>query len=221
MDGPAGAGKSTVAKLLAERLKISYLDSGAIYRTLTLACIERRVDVSDEEQVLSVLRSVKMEFREELREGKKFFACYLDGKDVSAEIRKKEVSSKVSVVARHPRVREAMIPFQRAFAEEHDVVCDGRDMGSFVFTEADFKFFLTADPVVRAQRRYMELRENGLEVSFEEVLQNINYRDKTDSTRDASPLVAAPDAVIIDTTYLKPEEVVEMMIRLMERSDKR
>lgn len=221
VDGPAGAGKSTVAKLLAERLNISYLDSGAIYRTLTLACILKKADVYDEEKVLSVLRSVKMEFKEEIREGKKFFACYLDGRDVSTEIRKKEVSSKVSVVAKHPRVREAMIPFQRAFAEKHDVVCDGRDMGSFVFSEADFKFFLTADPLVRAERRYKELIENGLEVSFEEVLQNITYRDSADSTREASPLVPAPDAVLIDTTHLKPEEVVDMMISLIERSEKK
>lgn len=217
IDGPAGAGKSTVAKLLAEKLNISYLDSGAIYRTLTLACLKSGVDVYNEDKILSLLRNVKMEFREEIREGKRYFACYLNGEDVTEEIRTKEVSELVSVVSKHERIRREMLEYQRAFAIGRNIVCDGRDMGSFVFTEADFKFFLTADPKIRAKRRYEELKLKGVEVSFDEVLANIFFRDDTDSKRKASPLVPAPDAVIIDTSNLQPEEVVEKILEFISK----
>lgn len=217
IDGPAGAGKSTVAKLLAEKLNISYLDSGAIYRTLTLACLKSGVDVYDEDKILSLLSNIKMEFREEIREGKRYFACYLNGEDVTEEIRTKEVSELVSVVSKYERVRKEMLEYQRAFAIGRNIVCDGRDMGSFVFAEADFKFFLTADPKIRAKRRYEELKLKGVEVSFDEVLANIFFRDDTDSKRKASPLVPAPDAVIIDTSNLQPEEVVEKILEFISK----
>ncbi|MCX7831792.1 MAG: (d)CMP kinase [Actinobacteria bacterium] len=220
IDGPAGAGKSTVARLVAEMLGISYLDSGAIYRTLTLACLERKVDIENEEEVLEVLESINLEFKEENRKGRKFFACYLNGRDVSEEIRTSEVSEAVSVVAKHKKVREKMLYYQHKFAHEHDVVCDGRDMGSFVFKDAEFKFFLTAHPSVRAERRYRELIEKGIKTTLEEVKENIIFRDTTDSNRDASPLVAAPDAIWIDTTELKPEEVAETIVSFVRKGMK-
>lgn len=220
IDGPAGAGKSTVAKIVAQKLDFSYLDSGAIYRTLTLACLKEKIKIEDENEVLKVLKKHSFEFKEIVVEGNRHFVCYLNGVDVSEEIRSPEVSRSVSIVARHPKVREEMIYFQRKFAEAHDVVCDGRDMGSYVFKDADFKFFLTADPKVRAQRRFKELALKGLKVTFDEVYENIAFRDKVDSSREASPLVPAPDAHIIDTTMMNPEEVADLIIEIV-RSKKR
>lgn len=220
IDGPAGAGKSTVAKLVADMLGISYLDSGAIYRTLTLACLERKIDIENEDEILKVLESINLEFKEEYRKGSKFFACYLNGRDVSEKIRTAQVSEAVSIVAKHRKVRERMLYYQHKFAKEHDVVCDGRDMGSYVFKDAEFKFFLTAHPCVRAERRYRELIEKGVKTTLEEVKKNIIFRDTIDSSRDTSPLVAAPDAIVIDTTELKPEEVAETIVSYVRKGMK-
>lgn len=212
IDGPAGAGKSSVARKLADRLGFSYLDSGAIYRTLTLACLREGVDVKDEKEVLRVAEKIDMRF--EVEQGK--FVAYLGSENVSEEIRRKEVSEAVSFVARHPRVREMLLEFQTGFAEAHDAVCDGRDMGSRVFPDADVKIFLTASLEERARRRYREMRAKGLEVELEEVLENLQKRDAIDSGRDASPLVVPEGAIIIDTTDMSEDEVVEAVYQLVK-----
>jgi cytidylate kinase len=215
IDGPAGAGKSTVAKMVADRLGFSYLDSGAIYRTLTLACLRKNASVEDEEAVISILKTSRLSFDETIKDGRRIFLCYLDGQDVTGEIRSTEVSKAVSVVARHSRVREALLGYQLGFAEGRNIVCDGRDMGTKVFPEADFKFYLTASLEARALRRHKELIEMGIGVSYEEVLKNIALRDDIDSSRDASPLRPASGAVIIDTTFLAAEEVARKIVEIV------
>lgn len=220
IDGPAGAGKSTVARIVARKLNFSYLDSGAIYRTLTLACLRKKASIEDEEQVLKVLEESSLEFTEEVIEDRRLFKCYLNGEDVTQAIREPAVSQAVSIVARHARVREKLLHSQRKFAENRNIVCDGRDMGSYVFREANYKFYLTAAPEVRAKRRYEELKKLGIEVDFSEVYKNIVFRDAADSQRQASPLKPAPEAVVIDTTNLTPEEVAEKIIEIVNKGKK-
>lgn len=210
IDGPAGAGKSSVARRLASKIGFSYLDSGAIYRTLTLACLRLGVDVTNEDEVVKVAETVDMRFE---TRGDRFVA-YLNSEDVSEEIRKKEVSASVSQVARHPRVREILLDCQVRFAERHDTVCDGRDMGSRVFPHADVKIFLTASLEERARRRYREMTARGIEADFNDVLENLRQRDTIDSARDASPLVVPEGAVVIDTTSMSEDEVVEEVYRI-------
>jgi cytidylate kinase len=212
IDGPAGAGKSTVAREVARRLGFSYLDSGAIYRTLTLAVLERGADPASEEECLAALDASRLEFVERQGEDGVAFVPYLDGRDVSHDIREPRVSRAVSIVAAHARVRERLLAFQKAWARTRNVVCDGRDMGTRVFPEAEKKFFLVARAEVRAKRRYKELREKGVEASFEDVLANIRSRDERDSARAASPLAIPPDAVVIDTSDLTAEEVVSAIL---------
>jgi cytidylate kinase len=216
IDGPAGAGKSTVAKIVAQKLNFSYLDSGAIYRTLTLACLQNNVNLEDEEMILKLLDKVELSFNEVVEGERRIFKCYLNGKDVTEDIRLPEVSKAVSIVARHSRVRERLLFYQKKFAENRNVVCDGRDMGTIVFKTADYKFFLTASPEVRAKRRYQELKSLGVEVDYEEVYQNIVFRDATDSNREASPLKPAPEALIIDTTNIDPETVAKKIISVIK-----
>lgn len=215
IDGPAGAGKSTVAKMVADKLNFSYLDSGAIYRTLTLACLKKNVSVKDEAAVISILKSSRISFSEKIINGKRVFLCYLDGKNVTDEIRTTEVSKAVSIVASHSRVREALLEYQIKFAEGRDVVCDGRDMGTKVFPHAEFKFYLTASLEERAKRRYKELLQMGIKASYEEVLQNISLRDDIDSSRNASPMKPAKDAILIDTTHLGAEEVANKIVEIV------
>lgn len=221
IDGPAGAGKSTVARIVARRLNFSYLDSGAIYRTLTLACLRKNASIEDEVQVLKVLDESRFHFTEEVVEGRRLFKCYLNGEDVTHLIREPAVSKAVSIVARHARVREKLLYSQRKFAENRNIVCDGRDMGSYVFRDADFKFYLTAAPEVRARRRYEELKRLGIEVNYSEVYENIVFRDVADSQRQTSPLKPASEAVVIDTTNLTPEEVAEKIIETVSKGKKR
>ena len=212
IDGPAGAGKSTVAREVARRLGFSYLDSGAIYRTLTLAVLERGADPANEEECLAVLDASRLEFVERQGEDGVAFVPFLDGRDVSHDIREPRVSRAVSIVAAHARVRERLLAFQKAWARTHNVVCDGRDMGTRVFPDAEKKFFLVARDEVRAKRRYEELREKGVEASFEDVLANIRSRDERDSARAASPLAIPPGALVIDTSDLTAEEVVSAIL---------
>ncbi len=165
-----------------------------------------------------MLDSVKLEFDEAIIGGTRQFVSLLNGKDVSSEIRSKEVSRAVSTVSKHPEVRRRLMKYQHDFAKKHDIVCDGRDMGTVVFKEADHKFFLVADVYERAKRRHREMLEMGIDISFEEVLANIENRDDIDSSREASPLKPAEDAEIIDTTNLSVEEVVETILSKIKKA---
>jgi len=208
IDGPAGAGKSTVAKKLAKLLNYTYIDTGAMYRAITYKAIQEKVNLIEENKIADIAQSADI-----ILEGEKIF---LDGKDISEEIRKPGVSEKVSLVSKIPKVREILVQKQRKIAEGKNVVMDGRDIGTVVLPDAQFKFFLTASLEERAKRRYRELKTKNVNVSYYEVLKEIENRDTIDSQRDTSPLKIAEDSIVIDTTYLSEEEVVEKLYNIIK-----
>ncbi len=205
IDGPAGSGKSTIAKRLAADYHIHYLDTGAMYRACALKILEAGVAVDDEAAIVDLMRTVKLEVSYD-ETGNQH--TLLDGRDVSEEIRRPPISMASSRVSKHPSVRMHMVEKQREIASKMSCVLDGRDIGTFVLPDADFKFYLTASPEVRAKRRYDELVAKGNQVDFEELKAEIIRRDEQDSTRAVAPLKRAEDAVLIDTTDLSIDEVL-------------
>lgn len=211
IDGPAGAGKSTIAKKLAATLGILYLDTGALYRTVALKMLKCDVRVDDEQNVARVLAQTKIEVRYE--EGAQ--RVYLDGEDVGDRIRENHVSAAASAVAALPCVRSALLSLQRDIAHSTDTVLDGRDIGSFVLPDADCKFYLTASVDERARRRYAELTAKGTACTIEEIRKDIEARDYNDMHRAVSPLVKAQDAVVVDSSDMTPDEVADYMLRIV------
>lgn len=210
IDGPSGAGKTTVSRRLAERAGLVRLDTGAMYRAVALAAKRAGIPWSDAARLGGLCAGLSMEFRKDGGELRLFLA----GEDVSGPIRTPDISMGASAVSAHGVVREAMVALQRKLGEGGGVVAEGRDTGTVVFPGADAKFFLDAAAAVRARRRYLE--EAGVEgVSFEDVYRDVLRRDVQDSTRDNSPLRVAPDAVYIDTTALSVDEVVAEMLRVV------
>ncbi len=212
IDGPAGSGKSTMAKALAKSMNILYLDTGAMYRACALKALKENADIGDETAIIDCLRDLSLEIRYE--EGTQH--TILDGEDVSERIREPEVSMAASTVSQYPAVRLKMVEKQREIADKMSCVLDGRDIGTFVLPEADFKFFLTADPKVRAQRRYDELVAKGYAVDKAELEKEIVRRDEQDSSRAFAPLKQAEDAVLIDTSRMTPEEVLDEIKRKIQ-----
>ena len=204
LDGPAGSGKSTVAKVLAKDYNILYLDTGAMYRACALKAIQEGVDVQDAQAVEKLLP--KLNVKVEYVDGKQ--RMMLDGKDVSTAIRENPVSMASSHISAHQAVRVKMVEMQREIAHSMSCVIDGRDIGSAVLPDAKFKFFVTADSKVRANRRYQELLSRGQTVDFDELHKEIIQRDKQDSEREFSPLVCAEDAVVVDTSDMDINQVV-------------
>lgn len=204
VDGPAGAGKSTISKLIAKKLNINYIDTGAMYRAVTYKCLSEGVDVKNEKDVIEVAKRTDIDFRDN--------NIYLDSKVVNEEIRTREVSANVSDVAKIKEVRYLMVDVQREIGTRNDVILDGRDIGSYVFPNADYKFFLVATPEERGRRRYKELCEKGFEGTLEEIIKDIEKRDEIDSNREFAPLKKADDAIEIDTTGLGIGEVVEAVV---------
>ncbi|MEE0247473.1 MAG: (d)CMP kinase [Peptacetobacter sp.] len=204
VDGPAGAGKSTISKLIAKKLNINYIDTGAMYRAVTYKCLSEGVDVKNEAAVIEVAKRTDIDFRDN--------NIYLDSKVVNEEIRTREVSANVSDVAKIKEVRYLMVDVQREIGTRNDVILDGRDIGSYVFPNADYKFFLVATPEERGRRRYKELCEKGFEGTLEEIIKDIEKRDEIDSNREFAPLKKADDAIEIDTTGLGIDEVVEAVV---------
>jgi cytidylate kinase len=212
LDGPAGAGKSTVARALAVRLGYLYIDTGAIYRTVALAAQRQNVGWCQEERVAQVARDIVARSRlhfKRLEDGAQ--RVLLDGEDVSEAIRTPEMSGGASVVSAMPKVRAELLALQRDLGKDGGVVLEGRDTGTVVFPQADAKFFVTASPQERAQRRYEELRGKGAVVSFDETLKEIIERDKRDTEREAAPLRRADDAIIVDTSGVAVEQVIERL----------
>lgn len=216
IDGPAGAGKSTIAKAVAERLGIIYLDTGAMYRSVAYYVLKHGVSVSDEKSVQGILGGLVMDIRYE--DGAQ--QIYVCGENVTPYLREPHMSKAASDVSALPAVRYKMVELQREFAASHDVVLDGRDIGTFVLPEANCKFYMTASPEERAERRHKELAEKGSACTFKEVLDDINKRDYNDSHRAVAPLRQADDAVYIDTTDMTPEEVTELVVRTVSEKRK-
>lgn len=214
IDGPAGSGKSTVAKLLAGRLGFHYLDTGAMYRCIALAALRRGIDPAEETAVSAIARDAFIGFEHAPGEALPSRVLF-DGEDVSEAIRAPEVDAAVSAVARLPRVREAMVERQRALAGADDLVVEGRDIGTVVFPDAEVKVFLTASPAERARRRHAELEDRGVHASQDDVRDAMAARDTADSTRKAAPLVAAADAVVVDTTDLDVDGVVDAIAAIV------
>ena len=212
IDGPAGAGKSTVARAVARRLGLAYLDTGAMYRGLTWLALQRDVDPGDGASLAALARDVPMAI-EPTRDGDR---VRVDGQDVTEAIRLPEVSGRVSEVSAHPGVREEMVAAQRALLSSGGWVSDGRDVGTVVWPGADLKVFLTASLEERARRRRAELAARGVEVDEPTVLEDVRRRDHLDTTRDTSPLRVAPGAIVIDSSEMTADDVVERVVRLVE-----
>jgi CMP/dCMP kinase len=215
IDGPAGSGKSTVARGLARRLGFTYMDSGAMYRAVTLAALGHGVDLADGDALGRIAAEADIELRE--RDGDDL-QVLLVGRDVSDEIRTPAVTGASSQVAAHAQVRKALLAKQRELIATGDWVVEGRDIGTVVAPDAAIKVFLTADPGERARRRAAELRRRGIEVEAEDVHHAIEQRDRLDSTRSAAPLRPADDAVTIDTTGLDADQVIERVAALAEQA---
>jgi cytidylate kinase len=215
IDGPAGSGKSTVARALARRLGFTYLDSGALYRTVTLLALEAGADLEDEESLGLIAQDATIELFERDHD---YVQVIANGRDVSEEIRAPRVTGASSKVAAQPRVRAALLSKQRELIAAGDYVVEGRDIGTVVAPDAAVKLFLTADATERASRRAGELQRRGHEAQAGEVRAAIEQRDRLDSTRSAAPLRTATDAVTIDTTGLAVEDVVERALQLVERA---
>ncbi|MBP5177492.1 MAG: (d)CMP kinase [Clostridia bacterium] len=213
LDGPSGSGKSTVAKILSKKLDILYLDTGAMYRVCALEAILQKADCLDEESVKKFIGDIDLKIVYENGAQK----TILRGEDVSQKIRQNEVSMMASNISSLPCVRLKMVEMQREVAAGVDCVLDGRDIGTYVLPDAKYKFFMTASPKVRAKRRYDELTKKGQSVDFETLLKEINQRDYNDSHRAFAPLKKADDAVLIDTTDMTVDEVVDFIVSRIQK----
>ena len=211
IDGPAGSGKSTIAKLIAEDLGLVYLDTGAMYRLVTLKALNDGI-LGNLDKIIKMLDDLRIDIKKN--------GFYLDDTNVSEEIRKPVVSENVSDIAAIREVREKMVDLQRKFSESKNVILDGRDIGTVVFPNADVKIFLVADAKERANRRYKELVGKGENVKIEEIYENILKRDKIDSTRKESPLKKADDAIEVDTTSKNIEEVKNEILYIIKQKNK-
>tara|TARA_Y100000814_G_scaffold251574_1_gene198578 strand:- start:84 stop:737 length:654 start_codon:yes stop_codon:yes gene_type:complete len=209
IDGPAGSGKSTTAKIIADKLKISYLDTGAMYRAVTAYFIDNDYSI-DSDNIYSIMDSIIIEFYE--------YSVLLNSQDFTYRLRDNDVSSLVSKISSNKIVRDRMVLIQRNISENKSIVVDGRDIGTVVFPNADYKFFITAGIKERASRRYRELKLKGREVELINIEQQIKERDYLDSTRKNSPLKKADGAIVIDTTHLHLEEQVNTILKIINNN---
>ncbi len=208
IDGPAASGKSTAARLLAQRLGAAFLDTGAMYRAVTLAAMQKGIELSDEWKLLDVLEKTKFDFRADADK----MSVFVDGVDVTEQIRRQAVTENSRYIAAAPKIRSGLVRMQRDFAAAHEkVVTEGRDQGTVAFPDADVKFFLTADIETRARRRMQELK-GAADITLDVLVKSIEQRDAKDSQRAEGPLKAAEDAMLIDTTELSLEQVVELLV---------
>lgn len=210
VDGYSSCGKSTLAKDLAKALNFTYIDSGAMYRAVTLYGLRQGITQGQEQRIIPLLENIKIHFEKDV-EGAQII--FLNRENVEEEIRSMQVAQNVSYYAKIKEVRAFLVKQQRNFANENSIVMDGRDIGTVVFPDADFKIFMTAMPTVRAQRRYDELQDKGKQVSMEEVLKNLQERDFIDENREESPLRKAEDAFVLDNSELTRQEQLERSLR--------
>jgi len=213
IDGPAGAGKSSIAKLVAKKLSFVYVDTGAMFRTVAYYFLSQGKDPSDAEMVTEECEKISISI--EYKDGAQHI--FLDGTDVSTEIRQEEVGKNASVVAKNQAVRNRLLALQRQMAEKQDVIMDGRDIGTVVLPDAQVKIYLTASASVRAERRYKELVEKGETCNLKKIEEDIIARDEQDMNREIAPLKQAEDAVLVDSSYMTIEEVVDIIIEIVEK----
>lgn len=213
IDGPAGSGKGTVTELLAKDLNFTKIDTGAMYRAITWEVIQKKVSLENIEKIKEILCDSKIEFQKE--------SVFLNQREITNEIRTKEVSNLVSQVSHIPEVRNAMVELQRKMGKNANVIMEGRDIGTNVFPNAEVKIYLDASPEERARRRYEQNLEKGISTTYEEVLENVKFRDYNDKTSNVGPLKIAEDAVIVDSTNLTIEEVVETIKKIVEKKVKK
>lgn len=211
IDGPSGAGKSTIARELSKRLNFIYVDTGAMYRAIALYFLVKNIDISDEKLVSLYLNKIDINIKYE----NKIQIVLLNGEDVSGKIRTEQIGKMASAISIFAAVRQKLLDLQRNLARKNNVVMDGRDIASYVLPNADLKIYLTASTEERASRRYLELKEKGIEVSLDEVKKDIETRDYRDMNRDIAPLKQVEDAILIDSSKLGIEEVVEKIMNLV------
>lgn len=216
IDGWSSCGKSTLAKALAKKLSYAYIDTGAMYRACTYYFIQHQIDLKDEDAVLAALKNIQITFKS--IEG--LNTTFLNDVNVEQEIRSMDVSNLVSPVAELSVVRKFLVEQQQAMGQQKSVILDGRDIGTVVFPNAELKIFLTAEPEVRAARRFEELKQKGIEITLAEVIANLQERDHIDSTRADSPLKQAEDAHLIDNTYMDLDTSIKKVLELMDRTQK-
>ena len=208
IDGPSGSGKSTIAKIIAKKMHISYLDTGAMYRAIGYYVLQNGVDPSEEEKVVKLIEDITMDIGED----NGVQQVSVNGENVTPYIRENRISMAASTVSKIPAVRIKLVELQRKIAAKSDCVLDGRDIGSYVLPNAEYKFFMTADSFVRAQRRHDELKLKGEDIPVETLREEIEKRDTQDKNRSFAPLVCCEDAVVIDTSNLTIEEVTELVL---------
>jgi cytidylate kinase len=216
IDGFSSTGKSSISKVVADTLGLIHIDTGAMYRAITLFGLRNFKNEKQEIDLCKLLQNLN-EISLEFRENSGKLEIYLNGENVSKEIRTTEVSDNVSFIAKQPEVRERLVVLQRNIAEKQGVIMDGRDIGTVVLPNADYKFFLTASADERARRRFLELQSLGIETTIEEVKQNLIERDRIDSEREISPLKQAEDAILIDNTNLNKEETIELILSYIKK----
>lgn len=219
IDGPAAAGKSTIARLLAEHLGYTYLDTGVMYRAVTWVALKRGLDIADEETITALAEKIKIDVTRPTVEDGRQYTVYADGTDVTWQIRRPEVDANVSPVSAYPGVRAALTTQQRRIGQKGAIVMVGRDIGTVVLPDADLKIYLDASVEERARRRYLEVRQRGQPAEYEKILGAMRRRDKIDSEREAAPLRPADDAVIVDTDGLSIEQVLAKVKEWVQARD--
>ncbi|HCC03581.1 MAG TPA: (d)CMP kinase [Clostridiales bacterium] len=213
VDGPAGSGKGTITKLVGEKRNLVYIDTGAMYRCVTLDCINNNVDYTDIAGIEKVLDKIAIELK--IEDG--IQKVYLNGKDVSQEIREDKVNNLVSEYSAVKEVRDKITPMQQEMGKNQDIIMEGRDIGTVVFPNADVKIFLDCDVKERARRRYIQNQQKGINSTYEEILENIIKRERINSTREVAPFIKAEDAILIDSTNMTIEEVVNRVIEIIDK----
>ena len=208
IDGPAGSGKGTVAKILADKCNLTYIDTGAMYRAIVYASLQNNIDISEEDKIVELAKNSKIDFIDS--------KTYLNGEDISKEIRTMEVTRIVSPISSIVKLREILVDMQREMAGNLDVIMEGRDITTVVFPNATYKFYLDATLDERAKRRYKENKEKGMEVTLDEIKENISKRDYNDMHKEVGSLTRTEDAIYIDSTNLTIDEVVEKMKNIIE-----
>ena len=216
IDGPAGAGKSTIAKAIAKRMGFIYVDTGALYRAVGLYILEQGISIHDKESVTGVLPEIDVDL--EYRDGEQ--RVLVSGADVTSRLRTQEVGEAASVTSAYPEVRDKLLELQRTLADKYDVVMDGRDIGTVVLPDADLKIYLTADSRIRARRRCDELTAKGEKTVFSEILKEVEERDYRDMHRETAPLKKAEDAVEVDTSYMNVQEVEDCIAGMIQELKK-